>query len=992
MGKITDFRSGVIKGISVFSIALLSSQLSMGQNPVKDTANVNDTTYSLTTVTGVTLEGVNSDILNEYKRLRLNNILFQPYISLQQMLKGNAAGVYVQEPSGEPGTEQNIFVRGIATPLLSKRELFDNQAAVFVNGIPLSLEKPFAYDIQQYDFNRIGTATNLLSVIHNENIESIEVIKDPARLAALGPIAANGAIWILTKNAKSGKSEISVNGYYGYAVKEVVTPINAAYENRFRLPYYDKFGTIDDRYAYPAYLQDSSNSDYYGRANWTDLYYQNGGLYNVDLSLTGGTDRANFRFFGAATKNSGNADNTSLNRYMASFAINVAPLKWLTVSTMINATLMDRFRNRNFRDRLAETRYIPDISNPLAPNKSVYASYLDLYDRMTKDDNRNNAVQGYFAIAADLKQFKFNSRIAFDYNEATRDVFYPTQLMEGNNFVSNYFGYNQRIVISNTLGYNLAFSKVSNLLLEVGQNYQADINKFDYAYAYNGPNNFIKLNIVNGSTSNEAYLTPVGFRVYYFPSKSQSSLASFFGRATYSYNNLFQLTGIVRRDGSSALQPDNRWRTNVAGSIRTFLKDVLFENNKAVSAFNAYVSYANMGHVFSDDRFSRGPNLRPDLSFTGNPTLATYNGFPALTRPYNTGWVGYGIPWMYSDNISGGVEIGLFGNRVFANVEVYSRTTKNQLIPVPVPLEWGYTGAYSSGLSVNNSGIDVSVSADIIRPTNSNNISWSVNGNMNYNRNELKALPKGLDELVIGSTKLQVGKPIDAFWVYTNEGIYNTDAEVPVNPVTGNRLSIKGVTFKAGDARWKDVNGDFKIDENDKELSGNYLPKITGGFGSTFRYKSLSLNFQFYFALGHKVLNQYAANRLDFINNDSRDNINAIKEITFWEEKTDLGSYPFYNPWSDAIPYRADQTLFLQDASFMKLRSASLHYDILFNAKKKRAAFSKAEVYLSGTNLFTITKFNGDDPELVQYNGVYNGTGLPIPKMVIIGLKLDIVK
>ncbi len=992
MGKITDSSSGVIKGIFLFSLALISSQFSIGQNPVTDSLVKTDTSFKLSTITGVSLDKVGINSLDSYKQVKLKNILYQPTISLQQMLKGNAAGVYVQEPSGEPGTEQNIFVRGISTPLLSKRELFDNQAAVFVNGIPLSLERPFAYDIQQYDFNRIGTATNLLSVVHNENIESIEVIKDPAKLAALGPVAANGAIWIITKNAKSGKSEISVNGYYGFAMKEVVTPINAAYENKFRLPYYDRFGTQEDRFAYPAYLQDSSNSDYYGSANWTDLYYQNGGLYNVDLSLTGGTDRANFRFFGAATKNSGNADETSLNRYMASFAVNVAPLKWLTVSTMINATLMDRFRNKNFRDRLAETRYIPDMSNPLAPNKNVYGGYLDLYERTTKDENRNNAVQGYFAISADLNNFKFNSRIAFDYNEATRDVFYPTELMEGNNFVSNYFGYNQRVVISNTLGYNIEFSEKSNLLLEAGQNYQTDINKFDYSYAYNGPNNFIKLNIVNGNPRATDYLMPVGFRLYYFPSKSQSTLASFFGRATYNYNNFLQLSGIVSRDGSSALQPDNRWRTNIAGSMRTFLKEVLFADNKNVSAFNAYVSYANMGHLFSDDRFSRGPNLRPDLSFTGNPTLATYNGFPALSRPYNTGWVGYGIPWMYSNNISGGIETGLFNNRVFANVEIYSRTTKNQLIPVPVPLEWGYTGAYASGLSVNNSGIDVTLSADIIRAKTINDFNWSVNGNLNYNRNKLKSLPNGLEEVVIGSTKLQVGKPIDAFWVYTNEGIYDTDTDVPTNPVTGNKLSIKGVAFKAGDAKWKDVNGDFKIDEADKQLTGNYLPKVTGGFGSTLRYKSLSLNFQFYFALGHKVLNQYASNRLDFINSDSRDNINAVKEITFWEEKTDLGKYPFYNPWSDAIPYRTDQSLFLDDASFMKLRSASLHYDILFNAKKKKAAFSKAEVYLSGTNLFTITKFNGDDPELVQYNGIYNGTGLPIPKMIIIGLKLDIVK
>jgi TonB-linked SusC/RagA family outer membrane protein len=987
MGKITDLKLGVIKFVCLLGVTAVTNGEISAQKTVKDSTKV-DSVFNLRTITGITQNTVVS--ANNLQQLRLQNVTHQPYISLQQMLKGNLPGVYIQEPSGEPGTIQNIFVRGVSTPMLSKRELYDNQAVVFVNGVPLSIDKPFAYDIQQYDFNRIGTGTNLYTVVHPENIESIEVIKDPARLAALGPIAANGAIWVLTKNARSGRSEISVNSYFGYAMKEVVTPVNAAYENAFRLPYYDKFGTQQDRFQYPAYLQDSSNSDYYGTSNWTDLYYRNGGQYNVDLSLTGGTDRANFRFFGAATSNGGNADKTALNKYITSFGINVLPLEWLTISTQINASIMDRTRNRNFRDRLAEARYLPDISNPLTPDKKVYGEYLSLIDQQAKDDNRNTSVYGYFAIGADLKNFTYSGRLAFDYNEATRDVFNPEELMDGNNFVSNYFGYNQRIVLSNILGYTFKLNEGHKIHLEAGQNYQTDINKFDYAYAYNGPNNFIKLNIVNGNPNETDYLNPVGFRVYYFPSKTRAALASFHGKATYSYKNAYEFSALVRRDGSSALQPDNRWTTNYAFSGRAFLKENLFKDNNTVTAFDVYASYSRLGHLFSDDRFSRGPNLKPDLTFTGNPALATYNGLPGLSRPYNSGWVGYGIPWMYSDNIAGGISTDLFAGRLSASAEVYSRTTKNQLLPIPVPLEWGYTGAYYSGLTVNNTGVDVSLAATLVK-SDKNGINWSVNGNINYNRNELKALPKGLKEVVIGANKLEVGKPIDAFWVYVNEGIYNNDAEIPTNPATSKKLSANGIAFGVGDAKWKDLNGDYVIDEKDKQLVGNYLPKFTGGFGTTLSYKSLTLNMQFYMALGHKLLNQYASNRLDFINNDTKADINAVKEITFWEKKLELSDYPMYNPWSDALPYRTDQSLFVEDASFVKLRSASLHYDILFNQRPgKKSAFSKAEAYLAGTNLFTITKFKGDDPELVQYNGVYNGYGLPIPKMIVVGLKLTI--
>src|SRR5690606_17580161 len=125
------------------------------------------------------------------------------------------------------------------------------------NGIPLTQDNPFAYEIQKYDFNRIGPATNLLAAYNQDNIESIEVIKDPVALASLGSMAANGAIWITTKNARSGFREISINSYYGYAAKPSVYVTNAAYENNFRQPFYNRFGSINDRLNYPPYLRDS---------------------------------------------------------------------------------------------------------------------------------------------------------------------------------------------------------------------------------------------------------------------------------------------------------------------------------------------------------------------------------------------------------------------------------------------------------------------------------------------------------------------------------------------------------------------------------------------------------------------------------------------------------------------------------------------------------------------------------------------------------------
>jgi TonB-dependent starch-binding outer membrane protein SusC len=971
----------------LFAIVTVNASNLIAQSDTTKSAN---DSVKVETTNGVKVASLSQDFKGSLNNVPLQYVSSQPYVSLQQIIKGNLAGVYVQEPNGEPGTEQNIFVRGISSPLLSKRELFDQQATVFLNGIPLAQDNPFAYEIQKYDFNRIGPATNLLATINPNNIKSIEVIKDPIALASLGPIAANGAIWITTKNAIAGQKEISINSYYGIVGSGNVTPINAAYENNFRTPSYDKYGTVNDRLNYSPYLRDSTNADYYGPANWTDLYFKNAPVYSADLSLTGGSERANFRFFGSATKNAGNADNTSISRYTGSFFINVAPIEWLTVSSMINYNKLDRTRNRNIRDRLAEQRYIPDLTNPLTPNKSLYGAYLNEFSKSI-DDNTTNSIQGYVAVSANVKNFIYKGRIAFDYNEGIRDAFWPTTLLEGNNFVSNYFGYNQRFLFSNSLGYNFKLGNRQSLLLEAGQNFMADVNKYDYAYAYNGPNDFIKINVVNGDPNATNYLLPTGFRVYYFPGKMQSNLISFSGNATYSYNDVLKLTGLVRRDGTSTMQRDNRWFTSFSGGAEWSLKNQFLSSNSSIGSLSLNASWARIGKLLKDDRFAAGPQYRVDLGWGNEPGIGSYTGIPGISRPYTSGWVGYGIPWSYSDQLSIGVRYGSRNGRIKVALDVYNKDDKQMLFPVPVASEWGYTGAYKTGLAVNNTGADLSVGADILT-AHTSAVNWAFTANLNYNKNKLKALPGGLTELIVGSNKLEVGKPVDAFWLLKNEGIYNSDADVPKNPQTNQPLTYKGVALKAGDPRWADVNGDFIINDKDKQLSGNYMPKVSGGFGSSVGYKAFSLDFQFYFALGKKALNQYAASHLDFINTEVNNDINSVKEITFWQKKMDFNTYPVYNPWSSVVPYRVEQDLFLDDASFLKMRTLSLSYDFSKRGSNKNIfkKLKRSMIYVTGTNLFTLSRFKADDPELVNYNGIYTGYGLPIPTSIIIGFKVDL--
>lgn len=916
-----------------------------------------------------------------------------PATSLQQLLKGRASGAYFPEPSGEPGTVQNIFIRGTSVPLLSAKDVYQTQPTVVIDGIPvISQDHPFAYDIQQYDFNRIGPATNLLAGIDPANIESIEVLKDLSESAKYGPRAANGIIYITSKRPTSQK-RISFDTYFGLATHDAVTTLNAASESAFRKPFYDKYATIDQKQNIVPYLRDSLYNIYYGPSNWTDLYYRNALVYGLNIGVSGGTRNASFRTSFGSLRNNGVADATGLSRYNASMALDMKPATWLNFTVSFDATQMLRDRNKYLRDRFAEVRYLPDLTNPISPNKDYYANYLAQYDK-SFDKNKSNNVDAYFDTRLTFGKFKFDSRFAIDYREGYRDIFYPSTLLETNSYVSNYFGFNQRAIVDNTVSYNLDWNKTHFLDLEAGQSAQWDSYRYNYGYAYRGTSDYIKINVfddpIHPTLATFSYNTTLGFLTtltYRYIDQTKSVLESFYSKATYRYKDKYSLSLMLRSDGSSNQQPTSRWFYSPIISGTWNIKNDLLADKNTISELNLKASYGRVGRLQQDDHYAVGPQYTVDIGYTGEPRLGSYYGVAPINRPYSTGWVGYNIPWAYTEQLNAGVDIGILNNRLRAAVDLYSRTDNNELISVPAYAEYGYMSAIVPGMKINNSGIDADVSAEILPRTHG--LQWTSSVNFNFNHNVLKALPGGLDQVIIGTRLLQVGQAADQYWIYQNQGIYNSASEIPVNPKTGLAQTFQGIQLQAGDPKWADVNGDYVIDNKDKVLKGHILPVISGGFTNDFGYKNWGLNINMYYNLGRSIVNQDMANRFDFINRQSGNNINAVKEVTFWEKRGDYSKYPIYNPWSPVTPYRTDQDLFLENASFLKMRSVSLSYDLTSKVKNK-FKINRMLVYTTVSNVFTITPYTGRDPELVDYTGYDTGYGQPIPRTYTIGVKMDL--
>jgi TonB-linked SusC/RagA family outer membrane protein len=920
--------------------------------------------------------------------LQIEKISLIPYHSPIQQLDGMVSGLSLFGSYSEPGASEKLFIRGNQIPLLNETDVYSQQPIVYLNGVPMIQDHPYAYDVQKYSYNRIGPSNNLLSSIDPNSILSVKVIKDPLELVLLGPMASNGAIWITTKEAKSGPPQIGVNTYYGFANHPVKDVINAKYEDSYRKPFYERFANTDRTLAYPGYLSDASSDLYYGPSNWSDLYYSTAPLYNVDFNITGGYERANFIFLGSHSKNSSAADNTSLNKFNGTFQINMSPLPWLTTSSMIHFTRMDRNRNRGIRDRIAEIRNIPDLSAPLSPNKEYYGPYLTEFDKSI-DDNRSNLLKGFITLDGKWDKWRWNTRMNFDYNESLRDYFIPGTLMEGNNFVSNYYGTNTRININSIGQYVLDIGESQTLEMSAGIDIWKDKYKYNYATAYDGPNDYIKINVVNGNRNDDDYLIPNGFKVYRYTDRERINLISGFFNLNYSYTDLFDLKAVIRHDGSSAFLSDNRWFLSggVKGTLYVFS---LLNLDERLHTVKFHAGYSRNGQTFLTDRFSKGPQYVSNVvGWSEEPTLGSYNGFSAIGRPYNDAWIGYDLERPYSDNLELSLESSFFNNKISAFLTYYLRDNNNQLFKTPVPLEYGYSYSYNSGMRIQTSGLELDIYSNLLTGAG---LKWNTGLNLAYNTNKLLQLPKGYDELIVGDRKFEVGKSLNQFWLYDNIGVINSLNDIPVNPNDNTPVSFRGVELNVGDPIWRDVNNDHIIDDSDKQLMGSTLPKIRGGLFNQLKYKNIDMAFLMTFSLGGDMLNQAASSRLDFINSEISGELDDIKEITFWQKSLEPSEYPMYNPWSDVVPYRKDQNLFLQSTDYLKLKSMSIGYDLtsIIGTKVARGGIKNVYLYTTATNLFTISSLYKNDPELVNYYGIYDGFALPSSQTFTLGLKLNL--
>ena len=457
---------------------------------------------------------------------------------------------------------------------------------------------------------------------------------------------------------------------------------------------------------------------------------------------------------------------------------------------------------------------------------------------------------------------------------------------------------------------------------------------------------------------------------------------SYLGRLNYNYDNRYLLTATYRRDGSPYFGADKRWGSFPSVSAAWRINNEKFFNIPSISDLK----------------------LRYEYGFTGNQ--GTGSGIYASMNNYATTWGTGFLPstftnpelqWEETKTNNAGLNLGLLNNRFTLEADYYAKKTNNLILNAVLPWYMGTNGTGSVGAPLVNAGaLSTKGWAFTINSTNINtkNFRWETNLNISHFKTTVDELYQKTPFISRTSwwmnnwtQRSYVGQQPWLFMGYIEEGLFQSLDEIAKSPIpvdaNGNRVPVNAQTgIWVGDVKYKDINGDGKIDQNDMTIIGNPWPKLTGGFTNTFSYKGIDLSILIIGTYGNDVYNYIAAEASNPNNINLSRNL-MVKALDYAKITTDGNGNPVLENPQTRVPRISNNQLssdnnfgkitdrFLEDGSYLRLKNVSLSYNLPARILKSTRVIKGLKATISGQNLFTLTRYTGYDPEI----GAYVGTG-----------------
>jgi TonB-linked SusC/RagA family outer membrane protein len=938
-----------------------------------------------------------------------------PEASFDQMLQGRLPGVSVLSSTGEPGAKPAIVIRGATN--------VDYSNANGGNTGPLYVIDGMIYDVNTINpaytsYNAItgaATTTNPLSLINPNDIESIDVLKDASASAIYGARAGNGVIIVKTKRALRGKPQVSVSGYIGSTSHPQFRKVSTGAAERSL-----KLALLESQMGYsniqaggiPIALTDSLNPAFNNDVDWQGLMIRDRALVNdQEVAVAGYAGTANYRLSLDHYGEQGILNGFGIQRMAPHLNLGLNPLKGMKIT----ADLLISSEKRNHgtggsSGTLFSSWNFPTSLVQLTPEQ------LALYKGQTNsfDDNRIFSINGSIGLSDTiLHNLLLNS--TYSYNNYTdKWAYYSPEILNGiQNTAYEINANNPSWTFENYLTYFQSLG--DHHLVAVG-----GVSAYDTKNYYS---NASAAGIsVTGITTLET--VPSGANLYVNTSLQEKTTVSYYGRLSYDFKNRYLLTASVRRDASSIYSSSYRWGTFPAFSAGWIVSDEDFMKSasKVVNFLKLRASYGITGND-PGSFYAKYQNLYPEGSYlngtTGSlvnnygsigvgGTPSTYNGstvispYPYGNYIYNTGVAAStSVRWERYPQVDIGGDIELFGSRINLTMDAYRKDANDKYFyNIPAQVTTGYQYYSGNFVNVRNEGLEFGVSTRNLSPASK--FQWNTTFNISFNRNYVTKLPNGNRDFLFGPSwfqqSLTLGQPLFNYKVYEIKGAYATDADVPVDPITGKKLTYQGATLGAGDAAYVDLNGDYNIDYDDKVIAGNPNPKVTGGIGNTFSYKGISLTVFCSFITGRKIFNGALSDALNGSRTISSWGVNSgpasLVDILgqFWVKEGDKAPFPrlVYPSGSAQDPWNIASSYFVEDGSFFKVKQATLAYNLPENWTRA-LRMKYLNVYGMAENLLTFKKSKTiADPELVDPTTGTSNVGYPSAIKITVGVRMEL--
>jgi len=960
--------------LSVSSLGYISKEVTLGnEKNISIALTATNSELSAVVVVGYGTQK-RTEVTGAISTVSGKTITELPVPSVQQALQGRVPGLTVTN-NGSPGTSPLVRIRGISSISYASNPLY------VIDGFP----------------------TGDLSLFDTRDIQSVDVLKDASAAAIYGSRATNGVIMITTKKgSRDNKMHISLDSYYGIQdITKRISLLNPSQFDQYAIAYRgEKVPRRQEPWASTPIYQGANTTYGNNVTDWQDEYFKQGAMTQTNIGLSGGNDVSRFYASAGYMDQDGTTPSVGFKRY--NFRIN-------SEHKISNVFSFGENLYTAFGDQAYDNNETGSRSNLL--NVIRMMPYMPVYDPTTSDGFRgvNSVLDGgdptnpiEDAVIKNpgnrktLKLFgtaylevkladwlRFRSTYGIDYANGLdyrfSPIFNDSGTIAGSSAIQATITNNRSISTVQLYTQQLTFDKQfgSHHINAIAvYEYQGQKTRTENASGNQASNELKTLN----NASNVSAQTLIG----------ENSLVSYVGRVNYDYQGKYLVSGAIRRDGLSVWAPGKKWATFPSGSIGWRIDQENFMKNQTkISELKIRAGYGITG--LNGTVLGNTPWL---VNVNSNSAYYPFNN--ALTSGPASSIQSLGnkdLEWETTKQLNIGLDLGILRNAFTLSAEYFQRQTDNLILGVPLPPSMGFIGTTvpQNVGSMKNNGFELQLGYN----DRVGDFQWNASGNFSVITNKVLHLAEGVSNIESGSdadfteglnpTNTAVGQAIQSFYGWVVEGIFQDSADIK------KHATQTGGTGP-GDLKFKDLDGNGVIDNNDRKFLGSFIPKFTYSLSLGATYKNFGLNVFFQGVQGNKIYNATRTateGMIRFFNAGTQ----VLNAWTPTNTNTKIPRAISADPNQNARP----STRFIEDGSYLRLKNVMLSYSV---PEKSLQTLTKGvvngfRIYVSAQNILTITNYSGFDPEVgnrTPNTSLTNGIDYavyPQPKAYQVGINLN---